>query len=370
MLISIWILLIVLGLVNRKSFLLTLIQIVFSIFMFTFNDGNPDRLMYINDFWILKSDPSQILHGNSLFNLFLYIFGIFNQYNIAVFFIALISFCFLYKGIKFYTNSTSLVISLYLISPFIIDSTQLKNFMAMCIWIYFSKYLYLSVQKQFVGKNTFLYLIGVVLATLVHFSFMYTAIYIFLITIRFDSIKSIFFNVFSLIIIIFGVNKFPNILSSLNNTGISSFQLASSKLGDYTLNFNVGDTNARLKVTILFFILIFGAFFVLNKNANETVFSKRYYLFIVKLTIICFPILFIISSASMEMYRIQRDLLPMYYILFAILLDNEYVIEKKETVLLQNIKIYVFAVGVALFYFLVESFIWNYISVFKPMFHF
>lgn len=367
MLISIWILLIILGLINKRSNILTLIQIIFSVLMFTFDYRNPDRILYINNFWMIKSDPSQILNGNPLFNLCLYVFGIFNQYSVVVFFIAVISFCLLYKGIRFYTTSTSLVMSLYLISPFIIDSTQLKNFMAMCIWVFFSKYLYKAMQKDQLDKNVLMYMIGVFISTLVHFSFMYTAIYVFIIFMKVDNFKHTFISIISLMAVSLLVKNLQSILNLLN---FGSFRFATSKINDYELNYNIDSANARLKVTVLFFAIVLLLLMVTFKTMNYTLLSKQYYLFITKITVLTLPILFIINF-SMEIYRIQRNLLPMYYILLAMTMDQNQVNPTKMhlSISLRNAIMCLISIAIALFYLLTESVIWNYDSVFKMMFH-
>lgn len=367
MLISIWILLIISGLVNKKSNILTLIQIIFSIFMFTFDYRNPDRLLYINNFWMVKSDPSQILSGNPLFNFCLYVFGIFNQYSVAVFLIAVISFWLLYKGIRFYTTSTSLVMSLYLISPFIIDGTQLKNFMAMCIWIFFSKYLYKAMQGNQLGKNVFMYMIGVFISTLVHFSFMYTVIYVFIVFMKVDNFKHTFISIISLITVSLLVKNLQPILNLLN---FGSFRLATSKINDYEINYNIDSADARLKVTVLFFVIVLLLLMVTFKTMNYTLLSKQYYLFVTRITVLTLPILFIINF-SMEIYRIQRNLLPMYYILLAMTMNQNQVNPTKKhlSIPLRNAIMCLISISIALFYLLTESVIWNYDSVFKMMFH-
>ena len=90
-----------------------------------------------------------------------------------------ISIFFLYKGILFYTDSIALVMALYLIAPFTIDATQIKNFMAMSIWIYLSKYLFNAVKQRSIRNWDFwIYIIGVLVVTTIHFSFIFTLVYV------------------------------------------------------------------------------------------------------------------------------------------------------------------------------------------------
>lgn len=370
MLLFIWILLILLGFIVKNSRILTFIQLTFAVLMMTFDTGNPDQLGYINNFLTIRSDPSSIWDRNPLFNLLNYIFGIFGQYNIALFLILILSFYFLYKGISFYTRNTSFVFSLYLISPFVIDGTQIRNFVAMCVWVYFSQYLYKAAVRHSFDKNAWIYLLGVCIVTLIHFSFMFTAIYVFVIFLDITNFKSIIFSFISIIFVIILFSRFTGLMQLLGDSGIGSFQTALEKINDYGVNYNTGSANARLRVTIIFYFVLFFIFMCVHSNVKRSQMDwvHNYYLFIIKLTIVSLPLIYIMNY-SMEIYRMQRNMLVMFYILFALLFEKNKCVPTK-TLSLSNLKIDGFAIIVSLFYLLTEAVIWNYDDVFKVMFHF
>lgn len=359
MLISIWLFFIFLGFIIKNSKIITILQLLFATLMITFNNNNPDQLNYITTYFSLKTNSSLLFNQNPIFNFLLYIFGVFNNYNVALCCIVIISFYFLYKGISFYTDNTSFVISLYLISPFVIDGTQIKNFVAMCIWIYFSTYLFKATKDHKFNKNAVIYLLGVLITTMIHFSFMFTVLYILVIFLDFTKLKNICLSIISIVVVLLGLLNLTSLLQNLGDTGISSFQLASLKLNDYAVNYDSGSASARFKVTVLFYVLIAVIFILIYKNI---IYIKSYYTYIIKITIMSLLILSIISY-SMEMYRLQRNLLILYYIMFAMSLDNN------GSFLLKNIKISTLSLLPAIFYLYFDSIIWNYDSVFRVMFH-
>lgn len=370
MLLFIWIVLILLGFIVKNSKVIALFQASFAILMITFDTGNSDQLGYINNFLMIKSNPAYILNQNPLFNLLNYIFGVFGQYNIALFFILILSFCFLYKGVSFYTSKISFVFSLYLISPFVIDGTQVRNFVAMCVWVYISKYLYKATIKHSFDRNAWIYLLGVFIVSLIHFSFIFTAIYVFIVFLNVYKSRNIAFIFIGIIFSVGFMKYFMNLMNFLGKSGIESFQTALVKINDYTANYNIGSANARLKATAFFYIIIFIVFLLVYKNAKNNFSNSvyNYYLFIVKLTIVSLPLIFIINY-SMEIYRMQRNLLLMYYILFALLYRKK-VSNQRNVISMQNLMINVISIVISLFYLLTEAIIWNYDSVFKVMFHF
>lgn len=129
-LLTIWILLIVSGFFVKNSKILVVIQSVFISGMIAANNGNPDQFQYIQLYSQLQSNPESIFDNNIGLNLIFYISTIFKQYNISLFFICIVFMFIMYKAIAFYTDKYSFVYSLYLISPFVMDSIQIKNMFA------------------------------------------------------------------------------------------------------------------------------------------------------------------------------------------------------------------------------------------------
>ena len=176
--IFLWLLLIIVGIWKKQSKFISFLQITFMILLMTFNDNNPDYVNNYNTFLKVNNESIFSISGNWIFILTLYVFGIFSNYHIVVFSIASISMFLIYKTIDFYSNSNSFCLALYMIASYVIDATQIKNFFAMSIWLYFTTFLYKAYLNDDKIKNLFLYIVGVVLASLCHASFAFTIVFI------------------------------------------------------------------------------------------------------------------------------------------------------------------------------------------------
>lgn len=368
MLLIIWIILILSGILLKDSRVVLLLQLIFAILMITFNNGSADQLAYINNLSVLQGNSSAIFNGNFLFNIIFYIFGTIGGYNFAIFVISIISFLFLYKGIKFYTSNISFVMSLYLISPFVIDATQFRNFMAMCIWVYFSKYLYLAYQAGKFDKNAVFYLLGTTIAVLVHFAFLFSYIFIFSIYIKDKGIRSGLKVICILGILLIGFNNIPFLRLLMSSSNISILQMTASKFNDYGLNYNLKSASARLKSTVFFFVLIFIVFLIiyLLMKSNKMCLPELYK-FVFSVTVISLLILPLLQY-SMEIYRIQRNLLVIYYVLIGYLLNGSVFDVEHKKMYISRWLYCNLGVVVSIFYLLFDSVIWNFDSVFKVLF--
>ena len=368
MLLIVWILLIIMGLFYKKSKWIAFLEIMYSSLMMAFNSNNPDWGGYLRTFENVKISFNNIYSGNVLFNILLYIFGIFNNYNIALYGIVLLSFILLYKGIKYYTDSTAYVLGLYLIAPFVIDATQVKNFVAMSIWIYFSRYLYEAVKIRRVDRNTILYILGVAIATGVHYSFIFTLVFLVCIYLDLKTVKNFLLSIVLLLLSVWGIRNIYPILRLISNSGISFINIALKKMGDYEINYNFSNASARFKVTLLFFIIVLLFLFCINKLCiSEKNKEYQIYLFVLKLTIVSvfiFPMLLY----SQEMYRMQRNMLIFYYILIEVVSPGKIIVKKK---LIVN-RVISTAIGLILgvYYLYTDSIIWNYETVFVTLFRF
>lgn len=367
-LVCIWILLIIMGFFVKRSKWLVLIQSLFIAAMFALNNGNPDQWKYINLYSQLKSNPVGIFSGNIGLNVIFYLSSIFNQYNISIFFICVAFLFLMYKGVLFYTKNTSLVFSLYLISPFVIDSIQIKNFFAMIVWLYFSRYLYLSTIKVDVKKNVLMYSIGVLLSSTIHYSFLFTALYVLLAFVNKDNFPKLAISLTGIFVILtFIINNLMTIISKLSLTGISMFNVLYSKIQDYRLNYDVGSADARKYVTVIFYIIIFLVFvfiYLSNGNKNNLI-KKESFNFVMGVTALSVMIIPLIDY-SQEIYRIQRNLLILYYSIFACAFDNK-IIEYGKLKIFRLIFVFI-NISVAFYYLYIESIHWNFDTGFRILF--
>lgn len=366
-LIILWIVLIALGMIMRKSKLVIIMQITFASLMFGFNDGNPDQSIYIQSFEALKSSWNNIFDGNVLFNAFLWLLGKFqNNYDYAIAIMAAISLIILCMGFKYYTDSVALCFSLYFISPLIIDATQIKNFVAMCLWIYFSRFLY----QAYIGNNTTVnilkYIIGVIIVSLFHFSFIFTFLYLLILFIGKKQ------NVKTILEMLLIVSIFVLSLGIPNSANLPIFTLLSTKVDQYSL---VTQNNfTRIEVTVVAFMFIFILFEIYKILDKYTWFGEtgmykstiQFRTFSFKLTLVSLSILLLINYSS-EIYRMQRDLLPIYYILTAKYFDN--IKNKYSDVVTLVIRLFL-AVLIAIWYLYIECIMGgiHFESVFKVFF--
>lgn len=345
----IWIFLIILGLFIRNSKSLTFLQIGYAVFLISTNIGNPDQHVYLDNIAQVHGSLAGIFSGNVIFNIILYIASLIDQYSITMGIVSIIAFIFLYNGVKYYTDNTSLVMSMYLISPFVIDGTQIKNFLAMSVWVFFSVYLYKSFQVHKFNKDTIIYLIGAAICTGIHFSFIFTFLYIFIILINKKNVltTSIFLCMAGLSMYLI-VKNIDGIVAFLAQGDVPTFELLSQKFDAYSLTYNIYGASARLKATVIFFILI-GCVLLsmrfLIKDKQQIMMLN----FITYLTMISLLILPLIQY-SMEIYRMQRDLLLLYYTYFAMNIQGKIIDWKNNKLYVYKIVPIVFGVMVGLYY--------------------
>lgn len=368
-LLFLWISLILLGLFIRKSKVLVLVQTLFISMMIALNNGNPDQWQYMNLYSQLRANPANIFSSNVGLNILFYISSIFGQYNISIFIISFLLMFILYKAITYYTVNVSYVFSLYLISPFVIDTIQIKNLYATVVWLFFSRYLYkyyLSHKKDDLVK----YFFGVILASSIHFVFLFTALFILA---AFITKKNLFKFIFSFGVIstVLGVmvTKIQSIVSILAATSISTFVLLANRFQIYGANYKLESAAARREVTIIFYVLIFLVFFIVRlfMRSDKELLPNQLFNLVILITLIS-VIIIPLMTYSQELYRIQRNLLLLYYIMFAKSLDHDIFNFSNMKLNIARLSIFICSILVAMFYLYFDSIYWNYDSGFKVLF--
>ncbi len=360
---------ILLGLFIRKSEVLVLVQALFISMMIALNNGNPDQWQYINLYSQLKTDPTTIFSSNIGLNILFYISSIFHQYNVSIFFISCLFMFFLYRAIIYYTNDISYVFSLYLISPFVIDTIQIKNLYATVIWLFFSRYLYEYCLTH--SKNDLLkYFMGVILATSIHFAFLFTGLFALIALINKKNLFKFIFS-FGIVfaVLAFMVSKIQSIVSILASTGISTFVLLASKFQIYGANYKLESAAARQTVTLLFYALIFTVFLIIRlfMKRDNTLLPEQLFNLIVLITLMSI-IIVPLMTYSQEIYRIQRNLLLLYYVMFGKCLSYDILNFSRMKLDIGRLSIFICSILVALFYLYFDSLYWNYDSGFKILF--
>ncbi len=162
------IILLFLGLILRKSKIMMYILILFMIFLtFGGNDQIADRIYYQLNYDYL-SQGINFFNFEMGYNLFV-ILGIklglsYNQFFLISWGIGIL---LLSNTMKKFTQNYTYVLVLYFIYPFIWDTVQIRNFLAMSIIVYGLRYL-LSENKSY-----FKYFISVLIASTVHITALF-----------------------------------------------------------------------------------------------------------------------------------------------------------------------------------------------------
>ena len=165
-------------------------------------------------------------------------------------------------------------------------------------------------------------------------------------------------------LIVFNIDHLFGVFSASN---ISFFALATRKLSDYGMAFNQQNMLVRMRRTIEVFVLMELLLYfckILSKRRTSAAIEK----YLGFLTKIVFLSLFSLSfmKYSLEIYRIQRNLLILFYILFAKL---NYSAKSKKNLLIVRIEPYTF-MGLLLssIYLVLDSILGNFEPVFRTLF--
>lgn len=251
--------------------------------------------------------------------------------------------------------------------------------MSMSVLFYFSYYLFEAYRGHDRKKNTFLFLIGAFLATEFHFSYALTFLYLFILF--WDKKKIV---IAAIIVNVFGFSAFGitriNLIMDFITKYIPRFQSAFTRLRKVSFNITDGVHLYRLKTTFIFYVLLFISYAIvvsINKTLqfkedsdSKNNISNEIGSFVLKMnivTIFCLPLM----AISMEIYRIQRDLLLMDYTYLATILitsagHNSFFDLK---LYFSNIKVLFIGLVLSIYYLYIEVIYGNINTVFLPLFH-
>lgn len=386
LLIGIWLLLIVLGLLYKKSKKISYVQVFFAVLLMGLSKGTADYAVYERIF--NKSITSQwngYFTNDWLLLLMYRIVGFFGgNYQIALFICALAGMILLYKSVEYYTNKVSFVLSLYLLGAFVIDATQVKNFLAASVWLYFSRYLFKSFEaertlcRNEIFQNLMKYLAGVFLASSIHASFVITIIFVLLFIKEINEKKLLIVTLVINIINIFMVSSafesfVDRLMIGLSSTEVNAFVGLYTKYRAYKINFNRGAMEVRLYLTVFLLTYLVIILLLLKKSIvkrklllKEGSIGKVLividYVYMLNLFVGCLTPLF---NFSMEFYRFQRMLLPLDFVAIAYCMKSS---NKKMIINLTDFKIVLMGLMPAVFYLVFDVLYWNYDKVFVPLF--
>ena len=366
MLVALWVLLIISGLIIKKSDVLSVIQVAFMIILMGTCSQTVDYNTYKNIYLMTVNAPlKSLISSNWLFKVFIYVFGKYTSFQFVVFMISAVGMVLIYYSIKYYTDNTAYVLSLYMIASFVIDATQFKNFFAMSVWMFFSRYLYqLYTEKGDAKKNIIKYLTGVFLATSIHAVMLITIVFLLfkIIDIKKLLMVALIITVFFMCIDWLSViDYFMAILSKFNN---SLLILVVEKYKAYAIGFDFEKIVVRMLLCVIYLVMVIGLYVVTNRLKKKYIYAEQAklleFVYCLNVIVICImPLLFF----SLEFYRIQRNLLLLNYISIA-----SYMKKLDLKVNLRNSAISIGGLCLAGYYLYIDAIMWNYSAVFLPLF--
>lgn len=190
MLIIISLVLLVVGFVKKDSKLVLFLLMLLVIVLFAGNTYNADSLAYSDNYSNIangKYDPS-FEQGFQILNAISFYLGL--SYNQFLLIVSSVGILLIVSTMKIYTASVSYVMCLYILYPFVWDTIQVRNFLAMAILIFGSRYI---ISEK---KNYHKYFLCIIIASTMHITALF---YLVGILVSFKDTKKIGKVVFTII---------------------------------------------------------------------------------------------------------------------------------------------------------------------------
>lgn len=350
---------------NKKYLLYT--SLAFLWILYGWSSGNADTNIYISRYYNYDAFHNLEPLFKELMNISNKLGLSYQQYLIII---SAICLCIISITILKLTDNFCYVIALYSIYPFIMDVTQVRQFIATTVIIFGFRFLLSSN-----NKNIYKYIICVIIAFLIHVS---AVMYILLILPKILNLrKTIYFTIISILIIILTIhtNIIYKISSILHiNTKISETIIATSHVytGKSLLVY-------RVEIFIYFTLAMITLIYIRYKkkdrlNKQLTKITKGNYIiqskvidFTIKANIVML-ILIPLLAYSADLYRIQHGIFLLNYIAMSyglIKYKKRFIIFGTKTDLIQVILSLVFSLSNMVLWLLITNTI-N--TVFYPFF--
>ena len=299
--------------------------------LFGWSSNNADYNIYQNRYYNYKNLVSQT---EPLFSCLMRMFNFLNfsyeKFLIAISFVLLL---ILHKTLKCVTQHNNIVYLLYLIFPFCFDVVMIRYTIGTIIVVLGIKFLLFDEKKPILK-----YVICVVCATMIHYSFIITLIFVL---IKFFDKKQIILLICSVLLmfIIFNsfLEQFMNIIKNIEFMNIGN--KVSIVLNFANQNYDLHRTTMYILKTIIIYVFTFWVILTVKKsvvrnNDKELINLTDKVLGINILSMIILPL--IIYSA--DIFRIQITLYLINYILVAKYFDNHklYVVDYFTTKVTKN----------------------------------
>jgi hypothetical protein len=321
---------IIIGLIKKDSKILFYLLLLFLLLLLLGgNTSNPDRLTYINYYMNIANgvSDSRFEYGFQILCKISSALGM--SYDQFLFIVTFIGLALIASTIKLYTSNISYVLVLYFIYPFIWDTVQIRNFFAMSIIIYGSRYI-ISYQKEYVK-----YIICLMIASSIHITALF---YVSLLLVAIKSTRKMFIGV--TIISVASILLMPKILQ------YSLLFISVEKIEAYYMTQTSLITKAAVIVYfVLSIILVIISTNIMTKgnlkeNSTKSILEKSYskkgtlYLqlnqskikqidpeTILKINIICMLFIYFLMN-NLSFFRLYRNIFVINYILFALCLSK------------------------------------------------
>ena len=334
--------------------IISCVLVLFAWILAGLNTWNPDydlyKLSYDNMSWEKIADTRAIGYSFVIF-IFKSLGFSFQGYMALVCFLVLLS---IYKSIKQYTDNCNLAFFAYLIYPFLIDPIQIKQWVASAIVLYSLRYL-----TETTNKNIIRFVICVLLATLIHSSCVYYAVFIliFLIKSPFALLVTSFvasIGMLSLASILIDKIRYLDFFVQWTKGQLDNYLLSANEVASKTYLFLL----IGLTIGVMLYIKEYG-FTRGQKVVNNQI--REYSDILTKVSLLCIPSLgFMI--VHQEFYRLFRGMFFVYYAMFFY----------KRNALSRSFKILFIIAGIAIalfmFYKEFSSTAYYYEAVTKPLF--
>lgn len=168
--------LIMLAIIKKNSKATLILLFMYIIFLYVGgNANNQDRIIYLNNYYYIADGlpGMQFEFGFQALCKFGSFFGL--PYNFFLAIIMIVGLLLIVDTIRLYTSNIAFVLALYFIYPFIWDTVQIRNFLAMSIIVFGLRFI-LSEKKEYLKFSFFVLMAASIHVTAIfYFSFLITA---------------------------------------------------------------------------------------------------------------------------------------------------------------------------------------------------
>lgn len=305
--------LLIISILKNKSKFVCCMLLVFMFLLMAYSYGNADYSTYEMYFKIYGKDMSfsVLILNNGLFKILCAIFtklGL--TYRELLILMTLVGLINLYTVADKFLINKNLVFILYFIYPFLMDITQIRNFIAMTFLIKGCAYL---IKEEKIAKGCIMFCIYNIIASLFHITFIF---YFALLLIKFINKNNLkYFAPLLLLTEIFLFNAAQSFIALLTNIDKTEFYFS-----EYI------DVRTLMIIVIYFICNIIIMSSISHQIKNELWICEIYKINLMMLLTI--PVIY----HSFEFVRLYRNIFFLNYVAIAYLCQVKFSINKKQII--------------------------------------